>query len=248
MWRMPLLSALGLVIWSLAAPRLAVPAFSGAAGWGAITPGGRGGQVIHVTNLNDSGPGSFREAVTASGPRTVVFDVAGRIDLASKISIKSPCLTIAGQSDPGEGISISGDTLSLDASDIIICHARFRRGRTDNVHESALTHDGTTGNIIVDHVSASWGLDETLSLYRNKVNPPLIPSGSTILPARNITIQWSIVSEALNPFGSSLGGGSAAQLPVPGPAAALQLLIAGLLFPGGSRLGDHRKLKWVLAS
>ena len=215
MRRMPVLIALVLVTGPLVAPVCAVPAFSGAEGWGAITPGGRGGQVIHVTNLDDSGPGSYRAALTAIGPRTVVFDVAGQINLLSKVKVTSPYLTIAGQTAPGDGITISGDTTSLDASDVIIRHIHFRRGTTNNDHESALTHDGTTGNIIVDHVSASWGLDETLSLYRNKVNPPIIPGGSTILPARNITIQWSIVSEALNPFnhafGSTLGGVGANQ-------------------------------------
>jgi hypothetical protein len=215
MRRKRLVVAVGLLLAQVAAEASAVPAFSGAEGWGAITPGGRGGQVIHVTNLNDSGPGSFRAAATASGPRTVVFDVSGQINLLSEVSVTSPYLTIAGQTAPGDGITIAGETTSLDASDIIIRHVRFRRGKTDNTHESALTHDGTTGYIIVDHVSASWGLDETLSLYRNKINPPIIPGGSTILPARNITIQWSIVSEALNAynhaFGSTLGGVGANQ-------------------------------------
>jgi pectate lyase len=215
MRRKRLVVAVGLLLAQVAAGASAVPAFSGAEGWGAVTPGGRGGQVLHVTNLNDSGPGSFREAATASGPRTVVFDVSGQINLLSEVSVTSPYLTIAGQTAPGDGITIAGETTSLDASDIIIRHVRFRRGKTDNTHESALTHDGTTGNIIVDHVSASWGLDETLSLYRNKINPPIIPGGSTILPARNITIQWSIVSEALNAynhaFGSTLGGVGANQ-------------------------------------
>jgi hypothetical protein len=196
----------------------AVPAFSGAEGFGAITAGGRGGQVVHVTNLNDSGPGSFRDAVTASGPRIVVFDVAGQINLTSEVSILNPYLTIAGQTAPGQGVTIAGETVSLDTHDIIVRHLRFRRGNTTRADDS-LGSDRTnssnlqnpkTGNIIVDHVSASWGLDENLSVYRSKLDAPIVPGGSTVLPTRNVTVQWSISSEALNPnrhaFGSTLGG------------------------------------------
>jgi hypothetical protein len=193
------------------APAQAIPAFSGAEGWGAVTPGGRGGSVIHVTNLNDSGPGSFREAVTAAGPRTVVFDVAGQINLLSEVSIANPYLTIAGQTAPGGGITIAGETTSLDTHDIVVRHIRLRRGLVDeNRRDDALGSDRTTGNIIIDHVSASWGLDENMSVYRNKLDAPIVPGGSTVLPTRNVTIQWSISSEALNPFqhafGSTLGG------------------------------------------
>jgi len=188
-----------------------VPAFSGAEGFGAVTPGGRGGDVLHVTHLGNSGPGSFRAALEASGPRTVVFDVSGIIQLESELNVTNPYLTIAGHTAPGAGVIVAGETVSLDTHDIIVRYMRFRRGAVDqNRRDDALGSDRTTGNIIIDHVSASWGLDENMSIYRNKINPPLLPGGSTVLPTRNVTIQWSISSEALNPFnhafGSTLGG------------------------------------------
>lgn len=191
-----------------------LPAFSGAEGFGAITPGGRGGKVVHVTNLNDAGPGSFREAVNVSGPRTVVFDVSGIIRLESELSVTEPFLTIAGHTAPGQGVIIANETVSLDTHDIIIRYMRFRRGATDyDRRDDALGSDATPGNIIIDHVSTSWGLDENISLYRNKQNPALREGGSTVLPARNLTIQWTISSEALNPndhaFGSTVGGAGA---------------------------------------
>ena len=188
-----------------------VPAFSGAEGFGAVTPGGRGGDVLHVTHIGDSGPGSFRAALEAGGPRTVVFDVSGIIQLESELNVMNPYLTIAGHTAPGEGIIVAGETVSLDTHDIIVRYMRFRRGAVDQSRrDDALGSDRTTGNIIIDHVSASWGLDENMSIYRYKINPPLLPGGSTVLPTRNVTIQWSISSEALNPFnhafGSTLGG------------------------------------------
>jgi hypothetical protein len=202
----------------LVASAYAVPAFSGAEGFGAITGGGSGGSVVHVTNLNDSGPGSFRAAVTASGPRTVVFDIAGQINLTSEVTVLNPYLTIAGQTAPGGGVTIAGETVSIDTHDVIVRYVRFRRGNVTRA-DDALGSDRTnsndlenpkTGNIIVDHVSASWGLDENLSIYRSKLNAPIVPGGSTVLPTRNVTVQWSISSEALNPnrhaFGSTLGG------------------------------------------
>jgi hypothetical protein len=215
----PFVSLAGVVLLGLLVePAFAVPAFSGAEGFGAITSGGRGGDVIHVTNLNDAGPGSFREAVSASGPRTVVFDVAGQINLLSEVNITNPYLTIAGQTAPGGGITIAGETVSIDTHDVIVRYVRLRRGNMTRA-DDALGSDRTngndlgnpkTGNIIIDHVSASWGLDENLSVYRSKLNAPIVPGGSTVLPTRNVTVQWSISSEALNPnrhaFGSTLGG------------------------------------------
>jgi hypothetical protein len=196
----------------------AVPAFSGAEGFGAITQGGAGGAVLHVTNLNDSGTGSLRAALEANGPRTIVFDVAGQINLTSEIAVLNPYLTIAGETAPGGGITVAGETVSLDTHDVILRHLRLRRGNTTRADDSLgsdrtngnYLQDKRTGHIIIDHVSASWGLDENMSVYRNKLDASLFPGSSTVFPTRNVTIQWSISSEALNPnshaFGSTLGG------------------------------------------
>ncbi len=195
--------ALGVCLILLAGSALAVPAFPGAEGYGAITPGGRGGAVYHVTTLADSGPGSFRAACSASGARTVVFDVSGTIQLTSELSITNPYITIAGQTAPGDGICVAGETLSLDTHDIIVRYLRVRRGNTSR-EDDALGSDRTTGNIVVDHCSVSWGLDENLSIYRYK------DALGHVSPTENVTIQWCISSEALDPcnhaFGATWGG------------------------------------------
>lgn len=156
-------------------------AFPGAEGYGKYTEGGRGGDVYEVTNLNDSGEGSLRAAVEAEGPRTVVFRVAGTIDLESGLSIEHPFITIAGQTAPGDGITIKG-SLSIGADEVII---RYIRIRYDGEGGQGAAGDAVGGryneNIILDHLSASWGKDEVLSLYHNK----------------NVTIQYSIASEAV---------------------------------------------------
>ncbi len=149
-----------------------VPAFPGAEGYGSLTRGGRGGKVIAVTNLNDSGPGSLQAACEAEGPRIVVFKVSGTID--GDIRIRNDALTIAGQSAPGDGITIKGD-LGIDASDVVI---RYIRVRTD--HEGDAAGGRYRKNIILDHVSASWSSDEVLSLYHNE----------------DVTIQWCMITEA----------------------------------------------------
>src|SRR5439155_11991687 len=106
-----------------------LPAFPGAEGWGRYSQGGRGGAVLKVTNLNDSGPGSFREAVTQSGPRIVVFEISGTIDLRSPLAISTPYLTIAGQTAPGDGICIKRFPLRIhNTHDIIIRGIRIRPG------------------------------------------------------------------------------------------------------------------------
>ena len=149
-----------------------VPAFPGAEGYGAQTAGGRGGQVIAVTNLDASGPGSLRAAIEAKGPRIVVFRVSGTID--GDVKIKNDQITIAGQTAPGDGITIKGN-LAIDANDVVI---RYLRVRTD--HEGDALGGRYRKNIILDHVSASWSSDEVLSLYHNE----------------NVTIQWCMITEA----------------------------------------------------
>lgn len=170
----------------LAAPGLpqpGLPSFPGAEGFGAGTPGGRGGTLRIVRTLADSGPGSFRDAVTARGPRVVVFAAGGVITLQSAIDIREPFLTIAGQTAPGDGIVIRGGEVSIQTHDVIVRHLRFRPGDIAKAEVDALNIVGDSHDVIVDHCSASWSVDEALS-----------PSGGI----RNITVQWSIIAEALN--------------------------------------------------
>jgi len=155
------------------------PAFPGVEGFGRYTLGGRGGKVFEVTNLNDSGPGSFRAAVMAKGPRTVVFRVSGTIPLESEIKVREPFLTIAGQTAPGDGICVKGYQFNFDAQHLIIRYVRFRPG-----DEKGKEQDGFGGggdHIVVDHCSASWGVDETFSINK----------------ASNLTVQWCMVTESL---------------------------------------------------
>ncbi len=159
-------------------------AFPGAEGFGAHTVGGRGGDVYHVTNLSDGGAGSLREGVERmDGPRTIVFDVSGTIYLHSRLKITHPYLTIAGQTAPGDGITLARYPLDIAASHVIIRYIRSRVGddivqRTDAVHIESGSH------IMIDHVSASWSVDEVISSQSGRVDL--------------LTIQWSMITEALN--------------------------------------------------
>ncbi len=187
-------------------PRLpeGIPAFPGAWGGGIFTTGGRGGKVIEVTNLNDSGPGSLRAAIDAKGPRIVVFRVAGIISLVSAININNPDITIAGQSAPGDGICLANDSLNINTHNVILRHLRVRRGRPEGGQGSDNIGGNPEGQVIVDHCTASWGMDENLSLYRY-MKP--MPDGRRIkMPTENVTVQWCISSEALNPRGHAFGG------------------------------------------
>jgi hypothetical protein len=190
-------------------PQAKIPAFPGAWGGGMYSFGGRGGRVLVVTNLHDSGPGSFREACEQGGPRIVVFNVAGLIRIKAPVSIRAPYITIAGNTAPGDGVCIAGNTVELNTHDVIMRHMRFRRGKTDAADRDDSLGGNPVGNIIIDHVSASWSLDENFSMYRHMYQPP--EGGPALkLPTVNITIQNSISSESLNifhhAFGSTIGG------------------------------------------
>ena len=187
-----------------------IPAFPGAEGGGAYTPGGRGGKVLVVTNLNDRGPGSFREACETGGARIIVFNVSGVIHLKSPINLRAPYVTIAGQTAPGDGICVTGASFLIDTHDVVIRHMRFRRGQTDVAFRDDALGGNGVGNIMIDHVSASWGLDENMSMYRHVYNRDPKTKKGEKLPTVNITIQNSIFSEALDTynhaFGSTIGG------------------------------------------
>lgn len=168
-----------------------IPAFPGAEGFGVYAQGGRGGRVIHVTTLADSGPGSLREAVNAEGPRIVVFDVSGTIKLKRNLSVEEPFITIAGQTAPGDGICLRDATLSVGTDHVVIRYLRCRLG--DEGREGDAISIGAGRNIIIDHCSGSWSTDEVLS-------------ASTAEPyLSEVTVQWCFIAEALNPENHSFG-------------------------------------------
>jgi Pectate lyase len=185
-------------------PQAAIPAFPGAQGGGMYSFGGRGGKVFVVTSLEDAGPGTLRAACNAIGPRIVVFNVAGTIHLKNRIRIRAPYITIAGQTAPGDGVCVRGATVSVDTHDVVIRHMRFRRGETNVADRDDSLGGNPVGNVIVDHCSASWGLDENVSMYRHMYRP-LGAANELKLPTVNITIQWCISSEALDTYNHSLG-------------------------------------------
>ena len=172
-------------------------AFPGAEGFGAYAKGGRGGKVIFVTNLNDNGPGSLRWAIEQDGPRTIVFKVSGTIVLLDRLVINNPYITIAGQTAPGDGVCLKGETLRVETHDVVIRYIRVRLGDGKHGEGSKQGKDAisiASGNdIIIDHCSASWSLDEVLSSSTRE---------STLT---NVTVQWCFITEGLNIDGHGFG-------------------------------------------
>ena len=167
------------------------PAFPGAEGHGRFTTGGRGGQVYHVTRLTDDGqPGSFRHACNQSGKRTIVFDVSGTIYLTSELRLKNGNVSILGQTAPGDGVCIADYPFSIATSNVIIRYMRFRLGNRNVANHEG---DGLGGmdqqNIVIDHCSVSWSVDECLSVYGSK----------------NISVQWCYVDQSMVASGHSKG-------------------------------------------
>ncbi|MEY4816922.1 MAG: hypothetical protein RLZZ162_3995 [Verrucomicrobiota bacterium] len=165
-----------------------LPAFPGAEGFGRIARGGRGGDVYHVTNLADSGPGSLREGiVSGAGPRTIVFEVSGTILLKSALRIERSFLTIAGQTAPGDGITVRDFSVQMkNVTDVVVRYLRLRLGDENKTAESKGADDTLVTDdidrVILDHCSLSWAIDGTHDLRRGG----------------NFTLQWCIISEALN--------------------------------------------------
>ncbi|MBK8142212.1 MAG: pectate lyase [Chitinophagaceae bacterium] len=174
---------------SATAPVDVAIAFPGAEGYGKYTTGGRGGKIFIVSNLNDKGPGSFREAAEAKGKRIIVFAVSGTIHLDTRLTIKGD-VTIAGQTAPGDGICLADNSVGLGGDNIIVRYLRFRMG--DRYQSQKGMVDGSGGddafgaskrkNIIIDHCSMSWSTDEVCSVYGGD----------------STTLQWNIISEPLN--------------------------------------------------
>ena len=189
-----------------------MPAFPGAEGAGRYSLGGRGGRVIAVTSLADSGPGSLRAAIDAEGPRTVVFRVAGTIQLLSPLRIRNGRITIAGQTAPGGGITLRDHVLEVSADDVVIRFIRSRLGAESRTQEDAIWINAGH-RIILDHVSASWSIDETLSASARYDSPNQ--------GFYDLTVQWSIIADSLrhaghvkgdHGYGSLIRGGRGARI------------------------------------
>jgi PKD repeat protein len=231
----------GTILWFLAVSVYGQqPAFPGAEGFGAFASGGRSGIVYHVTNTSNSGSGSFRDAVSA-GNRTIVFDVSGTINLLSALTITKSNMTIAGQTAPGDGIALRGNLTSVQfpARNVIVRYIHCRPGDINctNFQDDAF-HFDTAYNSIVDHVSASWSIDEALS----------------VTTSTNITVQWCLIAEPLNNSCHYIDGAGTNCCQTHGYGSLLRYGKAGVTFhhdlyahnwSRNPRLGDNVHLDFV---
>jgi hypothetical protein len=195
-------------VFALAREANGAPAFSGAEGFGAFTPGGRGGKIIYVDTLDDSGPGSLREAIETAGPRTVLFRVGGVIPLKSTLVIQEPFLTLDGEKAPGGGILLRDHGVEVHSHDVVLRYFRVRVGDDAvRLNDKTKSYEGGDGehalyftdgskNCVADHLSLSWSTTKVLSVTKM---------------SDLITVQWCILSEGLNFAGhgyASLAGGA----------------------------------------
>ena len=178
-----------------------LPAFPGALGWASQTPGGRGGQIIRVTNLDSDGPGSLRAAIEADGPRIVVFEVGGVIDLGKQtLRLRNPFITIAGQTAPSPGITLIQGGLDITAHDVIVQHIRIRPGSAGGEWMSGWDEDSiatvSAHNVIIDHCSLTWATDENLSASGPRFTGST-PEEWRAGTSHNITFSNNLIGESL---------------------------------------------------
>lgn len=164
-----------------ASAALGLPAFPGAEGEGSGTPGGRGGKVYRVTSLEDAGSGTLREACEAEGPRMVVLNVSGVIELTAPIEIRHPFITIAGQAAPGDGVCLKNHGLRVAADDVVIRYLRIRPGASAGGVEPGIAIDGAA-RVVIDHCSVSWTTGPAIAVTDH---------------SSDVTLQWNMLAESL---------------------------------------------------
>jgi len=169
-------------------PATGLAVFPGAEGFGVETPAGRRGAILKVTNLDDSGPGSLRAALGSSGPRTIIFEVSGTIALSEDLDIRDPFVTVAGQTAPSPGITLRGAGLRIFTNDVLVQHLRIRvgddvSGPDPQIRDALQVLGPNAYNVVVDHISASWAIDEVVSTW---------------YPLHDVTIRHSIIAEGLH--------------------------------------------------
>jgi pectate lyase len=196
-----LLFCLILISAPLLAQNMPKSAFPGAVGWASQTPGGREGQILRVTNLNADGPGSLKAAIETKGPRIVVFEVAGQIDLGkTSLQITEPFLTIAGQTAPSPGITLIKGGIDLKTHDVIIRHIRVRTGAAGEKRRSGWEADSISTvaahNVIIDHCTFMWGIDENMSASGPRFTGKNVEEWRKGT-SRNITFSYNLAAEGL---------------------------------------------------
>ena len=177
------------------------PAFPGAVGWAAATPGGRGGRIIRVTTLAPDGPGSFKAALEAKGPRIIVFEVGGVIDMGrTTLTIKEPYVTIAGQTAPSPGITLIRTGIDIATHDVVMRHLRVRTGVDDQPLLSGWEADALStvaaSNVIIDHCTFTWGIDENMSASGPRFTGKT-PEEWRANTSHNITFSYNLAAEGL---------------------------------------------------